>query len=112
MIARWYAAHTVVRRWQHRYGLPCHIHAGENARGLRYAGQTIAQYRRVEMIQMQINMILVWSHAASLADLHCHGSRDDIPGSQVARAWRVALHEPFAFAVHQVAALPACSFRN
>src|SRR6516164_2608223 len=112
MIARGYAAHAVMRRWQYGYRLPRHIHAGENARGLRYARQTFAQYRWVEMIEMQMDVILAWSHAAALANLHGHGPRDHIPRSQVPRAWRVALHEPFAFGVHQVAAFPARSFRN
>mmetsp|Transcript_4714 Transcript_4714/g.11881 ORF Transcript_4714/g.11881 Transcript_4714/m.11881 type:complete len:335 (-) Transcript_4714:384-1388(-) len=99
-------------RGQHGNRLLGHVHAGKDRRRLRNPGQTLGQKLRGEVIQVQIAMILLGSHAPALADLHGHGPRNHIPARQVLGAGGVSFHEPLALAVPQYASLAATSLRD
>src|SRR5262245_45784638 len=59
------------------------------------------------MVEVEIDMVLVRSDAATLANLCRHRPRDDVAAGEVLRRGRVALHEAFAFRVGEVAAFTA-----
>ncbi len=54
---------------QHRDRLLGDVDAGENARALGNAGQALVQHLRVEMLQVQVDVVLQLADAAPLADL-------------------------------------------
>ena len=62
------------------------------------AGQTLVQNFRIEMIEMQIDVILVRADAAAFADFDGHGAGDDVARGKVLGGRRIALHEAFALA--------------
>ncbi len=104
------AAHVVVHGRDHRDRLAGEIDAGEDARALGDAGQPLVQHRRIEMIEVQENVVLVLADAAAFADLDGHRARDDVARSKIFRRRRVALHEAFALGVHKVSAFAAGAF--
>mmetsp|Transcript_30869 Transcript_30869/g.65337 ORF Transcript_30869/g.65337 Transcript_30869/m.65337 type:complete len:416 (-) Transcript_30869:68-1315(-) len=106
------ATHIVMHSRQYRDRLLRHIHTGKNARSLTNARQTLRQQFRRQMIQMQINMILLGTHTASLANLHGHGTTYHIARGQILGTGGVPFHEPLALRVAQNAPLTTTSFRN
>ena len=62
------------------------------------------------MIEVQEDVILVLADAAALADLDGHRARDDVARRKVLGGRRVALHEPLAFRIDEIAALAAGAF--
>src|SRR5208337_4619162 len=83
------------------------IDAGEDARAFRNAGQALVQHLRVEMVEVQINVVLILADAAAFADLDGHRAPDDVARSQVFGVRRVALHEARASRVDEIAAFSA-----
>ena len=107
MIVRGDAAHVVVHGRQDRDRLLGHIHAGENLGRLRDTRQALVQDLRIQVIQVQEDVVLVRTHAATLADFDGHGARDHVARGQVLHGRRIALHEALAFRVGQITALAA-----
>src|SRR3546814_16630881 len=62
---------------------------------------------RVEVGQVEVDMVLVLADAAAFADFDGHRARDHVARGQVLRIRRVALHEALAAAVAQDAAFAA-----
>ena len=62
---------------------------------------------RIEMLEVQMNVVLLRPDAAALADLDGHGAADDVARGQVLGVRRIALHEALALGVREVAALAA-----
>ena len=91
-------------------GSPGHVDAGEYLGRLRYSGEPLAQDGRVEMIEMQKDVVLFRSDAAPLADFDGHGAGDDVARGEVLGRRRVALHEALAFGIDHVAAFAARAF--
>ena len=92
---------------QHRDRLAAQIDAGEDLGALGDAGQPLVQDLRVEVIEVQVDVVLFGAHAAALADLDRHRARDHVARGQILRVRRVALHEALAVGVGEVAALAA-----
>ena len=61
---------------------------------------------------MQKDVILIGANAAPFAYFDSHGTTDNIPASKILGRGRVPLHEAFALAVDQKAALAAHAFGN
>lgn len=61
----------------------CDIDTSENASCFRYAWQPLCQYLWWKVVQMQEDVVLLWTHAAALANLQRHRSRHNITGCQV-----------------------------
>ena len=59
------------------------------------------------MIKMQEQMVLVLADAAAFANFDGHCPRNDIARGEILCRWGVALHEAFAFGVHEIAAFAA-----
>ena len=66
------AAHVVVHGRDHRDRLAGDVDAGEDLGALRDARQALVQDLRVEMVEMQVDVILVLADAAAGPDLHRH----------------------------------------
>src|SRR3990170_4205687 len=101
------AAHAVVRRRIYRDRLLDRVHMGETHGQLADAGQAFFYDLRAQVIHLEQHVVLRGPAAAALVHLGVyraahHVARGEIPGLR-----RVALHEAFAVAVDQVAALPA-----
>ena len=101
------AAHVVVDGRQHRDRRLGDVDAGENLGGLRDAGQALVQDLRVQVVQVQEDMVLVRTDAAAFADLDGHGPADHVARGQVLHRRGVALHEALALGIGQVAAFAA-----
>ena len=110
VIVRGDAAHVVVHGRQHRDRLAGHVDAGEDARALGDAGQPLVQHRRIEMIEVQEDVVLALADAAAFANLDRHRARDDVARGEVLGRRRVALHEALAFGVDEIAAFAARAF--
>ena len=104
------AAHVVVHGRQHRDRLAAQVDAGEDRGVLGDAGQALVQDLRVEVVEVEVDVVLLRAHAAPLADLDGHGARDDVARGQVLGVRRVALHEALALAVGEITALAARAF--
>ena len=104
------AAHVVVDRRQDRDRLLGDIDAGEHLGGLGNARQTLGQHLRIEVVEVQVDVVLLRTDAAAFADLDGHGATDHVAGRQILHAGGVALHEALAFGVGQVAALATGAF--
>jgi hypothetical protein len=101
-----------VHGWKHRYRFFVDIYAGEYTRGFRNAGQSLFDYRRAQVLQVQINMVLQFTDPAALADFNGHRAADHIARCQVFGIRRVAFHEALTGGVGQVPTLAARAFRD
>ena len=91
------AAHIVVHRRQDRHRLAGEIDAGEDAGGFGDAGQALGQDFRIEMVEVEENVILLRPDAAALADFDGHGAGDHVTRGEIFGRGRIALHEALAF---------------
>ena len=110
VIIRRDAAHVVMDRRQHRDRLLRHVDAREDPRAFGNAGKPLVQDLRIEMIEMQVDVVGVLADAAAFADLDRHGARHDVARGEVLRGRRIALHEALALRVGDVAAFAARAF--
>src|SRR5580693_9518905 len=106
------AAHHVMDGRDHRDRLLVRIDAGENARGLDDARQARAEDIRRQLLEMRVNVVLLFADAAALADLDRLGPADYVAGGEVLFAGRIFGHEALALAVGQIAALAAGALGN
>ncbi len=101
------AAHVVMAGWHHRDRLPRDVDAGEDLGGLRDAGQALVEQRRVEVLEVQLDVVLARPAAAALVDLDGHRAAHHVARGEVLGGRRVALHEALTVSVGEVAALAA-----
>ena len=94
-----HAAHVVVAGGLHRYRLLRGVHAREDARRLGDTRQALMDDLRVQMLDVEIDIILVGAAAAPLADLDRHRAADHVAAGQVLGVRRIALHEALAVRV-------------
>ena len=104
------AAHVVVHGRHDRDRLAGHVDAGEDARGFRNAGQALVQDRRIEMVEVQVDVVLELADAAAFADLDGHRARDHVARREVLGRRRVALHEALALGIGDIGAFAARAF--
>ena len=96
VIVGWDAAHVVVNGWEHGDGLAAQIDARKNLGAFRDARQTLRQNLRVQVIEMQIDVIGISADTAAFADLNSHRTRDHVARCKVFGVRRVTLHEALA----------------
>ena len=70
------------------------------------------QNLRIEMIEVQEDVIGLLADAAAFANLDRHRARDDIARREIFRVRRVALHEALALRIRQITAFAARAFRD
>ncbi len=95
---------------QDRDRLARHVNAGENLGTFGNARKTLVQDRRIKVIEMQEDVVLVLADATTLADFHGHAARHHVTRSKVLRRRSITLHEALAFGVDQITALAARAF--
>ena len=62
------------------------------------ARQPLVQHLRIEMVEVQVDVILELADAAALADFDRHRARNHVARREVLGGRRVALHEALALA--------------
>jgi hypothetical protein len=72
------SAHVVVDGWQHRDRLPRDVDTREDPRAFGDAGQALVDDRGAKMLEMQVDVVLLRTDAAALADLDRHRAADDV----------------------------------
>jgi hypothetical protein len=101
------AAHIVVDGRQDRDRLLGHVDAGEDLGAFGDARQALVQDLRIQVVQVQEDVVLVRTDAAAFADFDGHGAADHVARGQILGGRRIALHEALAFGIGQIAALAA-----
>ncbi len=104
VVVRGYAAHVVMDGRQHRDRLARHVDAGEDAGAFRDTRQALGEDRRVQVVEVEIDVVLELADATSFADLHGHGAGDDVAAGKILGRRGVALHEALALGVGEIAA--------
>jgi hypothetical protein len=77
------ASHIVVDGRNDRDGLLGHIYSRKNSGCLGDARKPLMQNLWRKVIEMKVDVVLLRAHAATLANLECHGSRYHVPGGEV-----------------------------
>lgn len=106
-IIRGNAAHIVVNGRQNRDWLAGDVDAGEDLGALGNPRQAFMQHGRIEMVEMQEDVILVLADAAAFADLQRHAARYHVARGKVLGRRRVTLHEALAFGIDEITAFAA-----
>src|SRR5690606_37190595 len=106
------AAHVVVAGRDDRNRLLRYVYAGKYLRGFGDAGQARVQDVRIQMLQMQIDVILLRSDPATFVDFHGHGAAYHIAAGKILGVRGVALHEALTFGIGQVTTFAARAFRD
>ena len=96
VIVRRYAAHVVVNRRKDGDRLAAQVDAGEHLGAFGDSRQSFGQNLRIEMVEMQIDVIGLGAVAAAFANFDRHRARDDIARGEILGVRRVALHEALA----------------
>ena len=86
------------------------VDAREYLRRLGDAGQPLPEHLGPEMLQVQEDVVPIVADPAPFADLDGHGAADDVARGEVLRVGSVALHEPLAVGVGQIAAFAPRTF--
>src|SRR5690606_35789711 len=102
-----HAAHVVVHGGDDRDRLLLDVDAGDDDRTPGDAGQLLVDVGRIEVGQVEVDVVAVLAHAAAFADLDGHRAADDVAAGEVLGVGRIALHEALAVAVAQDAAFAA-----
>lgn len=97
--------HVVVDGGQNGDGLLGDIDTGENGGRLRDTGQTVVEDLSGQMAKLEVDVVLLGANTAALADLHGHGTGDDIAGGQILGSGGITLHKALTLGVQQVATL-------
>ncbi len=101
------AAHIVMHGRGDGQRLAGEVDPGEDFAAFGDARQAFGQDRRIDMVEMEVDVVAIHAHAAALAHFERHRARHDIAAGKILRAGRIALHEALAFGIGQVAALAA-----
>ena len=72
--------------------------------------QALGQNLRIEMVEVQEDMVLLRTDAAAFPDLDGHGAGNHIARREVFGRRRIALHEALALSIYQVSAFAARAF--
>mmetsp|Transcript_18006 Transcript_18006/g.26865 ORF Transcript_18006/g.26865 Transcript_18006/m.26865 type:complete len:362 (+) Transcript_18006:835-1920(+) len=106
------STHVVVHGGKDRNGLLGHVHSRKDGSRLGNTRQTLREQVSWKMIQVQVDVILLGSHATSLANLHGHGATDNVSGRKILGRGSVAFHEALTVCIAQDSSLTAASFRD
>lgn len=97
--------HVVVDGGKDGDGLLANIDTSEDTSGLRDTGETLGKNLGGEMAQLEVDVVLLRADTTTLANLHGHGSGDDVTGGQILGSRGISLHETLALGVEEVATL-------
>ena len=106
------AAHVVMHGRQYRDRFLGHIDTGKNTGGFSDTRQAGMDDIGIEMFEVQVNMVFMFTDAATFANFDGHRARYHIARGEVFGARRISFHEAFAFGIGQITALAAHAFGN
>lgn len=89
------SSHVVVDCRYNGNGFFGDVDVRENFGCFSDSGQSFVENSRIEMVEMQVNMILLWANSSSSEYLHSHCSADHISWCQVFSRRGISGHEPF-----------------
>jgi hypothetical protein len=104
--------HVVMDSGQNRDGLLGDIDTRENGSGLRDTGKTLVEDRGGQVRKLEIDVILLGTYTTTLANLHGHGTGNDITGSEILGSGGITLHETLTLGVQEVSSLTAGTLSN
>ena len=70
LVVGWDATHVVVHSGQHGDGVFGDVHASEDHGRLGDAGQTGGQLLRGQVVQLQVDVVLLWTHTPTEEERH------------------------------------------
>ena len=88
-------------------GLFGDIDTREDSRSLGDTGETLVEDLCGQMAELEVDVVLLGTDTATLADLDGHRTRNDVARRKILRSRRVTLHESLTLRVEQVATLTA-----
>ena len=97
--------HVVVDGGQNGDGLLADIDTGEDGSGLGDTGQTLVEDLGGQVRKLEVDVVLVGTNTTTLADLHGHGTRDNVTRSKILGGRGVTLHESLTLGVEEVTTL-------
>ena len=109
-VVRGHAAHVVVHGRQDRDRFARQVDAREDARRFRDARKPFRKRLRRQVVQVKVDVVLFRADTAPLADLQGHAPAHDVPAGKILVGGRVALHEPVALGIGEIAPLAAGAF--
>src|SRR3546814_19529753 len=92
-------------RRRHRKRLARQVDTSEDLAGFSDTWQPLGQHLRVDMVEVQVDIVAVLADAAAFAHLHRHRAGEDVERRQVLSRWGIALHEARPLGDSQIAAL-------
>ena len=101
----WDTTHVVVDSWENWNWLLGDIDTGENGGGLRDTWETLVENVGWQVGELEVDVVLIWSNTTSLADLHGHGTGDNVAGCKILGGWCVTLHKSLTLRVEEVSTL-------
>lgn len=97
--------HVVVDGRKNGNGLLADIDTSENGGGLRDTGKTLVKNLSGQVRKLEVDVVLVGTNTTTLADLHGHGTRDNVTRSKILGGRGVTLHESLTLGVEEVTTL-------
>ena len=86
-------------------GLFGDIDTREDSRSLRDTRETPVEDLCGQVAELEVDVVLLGTDTATLADLNGHGTRDDVAGCEILRRRRITLHETLTLRVKEVSTL-------
>ncbi len=97
--------HVVVDGGQDRDGLLADIDTSKDASSLRDTGQALSENLGGQMAELEEDVVLVSTNTTAVADLHGHGSGDDVTRGKILGGRGITLHEALTLGVEEVTTL-------
>mmetsp|Transcript_11997 Transcript_11997/g.21516 ORF Transcript_11997/g.21516 Transcript_11997/m.21516 type:complete len:570 (-) Transcript_11997:118-1827(-) len=104
--------HVVVNGGEDGNRLLSNINTGENSSGLRDTGETLSKEFRGKMVEVEENVVLLGTNTTALADLHGHGTRNDVTRGKILGSGGITLHETLTLAVTKDTTLTTRALSN
>jgi len=97
--------HVVVDGGENGDGLLADIDTSENGGGLGDTGQTLVKDLGGQVRKLEVDVVLVGTGTTALANLHGHGTRDNVTRGKILGGRSVTLHESLTLGVEEVTTL-------
>lgn len=97
--------HVVVDGGEDGNGLLGNVDTGEDRGGLRDTGETLVENLSRQVRKLEVDVVLIGTDTTALADLHGHGTADDVARGKILGSRCVTLHEALTLAVEKVSTL-------
>jgi hypothetical protein len=105
-------SHVVMDGGSNGDGLFGRVNTSENVSGLKDTRETLLQGLWGQMVEMEVDVVTIFSDTTAFEDLHGHGARDDITRSKILGGGGVSLHETFTMFVSENTAFSTAAFSH